>query len=120
LVSATLEGKLSLGAAPKGGVLVAVTDGPCFAAGTHYLGLAAPARGSWRAQVFAPEGTLLQACAAVLPGGQRKTPWIGRSAGEVRAVGSAPIVARGLLLEVKREAQPVEVPAALGARASDF
>lgn len=116
LVAVTLEGSLSLGGAPKGSVLVAVTDGPCFAAGTHYLAMAAPDHGAWRAQVFAPEGSLLRGCAAVLPGGQRKTAWIGRTAGEVRAAGVSPMVARALAIVVRREAEPLEVPTALGAR----
>jgi hypothetical protein len=87
-----------------------LSDGPCFQPGSHYVATAPAHVGQpFLLEAFPPAGARLEACAALVVGGQRFTPWHG--------VGGAPIIAGGPALgEVAirlARTVPVRVPAAL-------
>lgn len=80
--------------APAGPVLVALTDGPCFQLGTHYLTWTrAAASGGYLLETFPPVGTSLEACAAVMEPGRDRLSWWGRA-----DRGAMPIEGRGRMV----------------------
>ena len=114
LVGMELSGRVTAPAVPAGRLVVLVTDGPCFRAGTHYHGDARPsADGSWATQVFPPSGTHVEVCAALIPAGTRSTAWWARAAqGPWTAQGRSRMKIAGIDLTISR-ADEVTVPSGI-------
>lgn len=98
--------------APAGRLLVALTDGPCFLPGTHYLALAWPSPGApFTVTAFPPRGSRLELCAALVenaPMRRRRVRVWGRSE-------RGPLVADGVRtrfagVDVTLSPRPVELP----------
>lgn len=101
--------------APSGQLLVALTDGPCFQPGTHYLTWAKAAPGgNFLLDIFPPVGTPLEACGAVVEPGKSRISWWGRAdRGTMDVQGRGRIVYQGTDIPLRR-GPDVPVPAGLG------
>ena len=115
LVEVEVMGTVSAPKAPAGKILVVLTDGPCFQLGSHYVGTQPVPKPGQRyfIEVFPPEGTDLWACAVLVVGGNRTTPWVGRAKrSPLRAKGHGEVIFDPIDIEITKGA-PVNVPTGL-------
>ncbi len=114
LVEVEVRGTVDAAGAPPGKLVVVLTDGPCFAIGSHYIG-AMPAKPGrpYSLEVFPPRGTRLDVCAALVTGPERVTPWHGRAdKAPLVAVGEGDVRFDGVDIRLAR-GEPVTVPSTL-------
>jgi hypothetical protein len=103
--------------APRGRLLVALMDGPCFQPGSHYLALTQPEPdGRYQMTAFPPVGTRLEACGVLVEPLRAGASFWGRA-----ERGTMPVQGRGRMVYESTDVQlrrgpDVQVPATIRTR----
>lgn len=114
LAHVQLRGTVAAAGLPAGPILVVLSDGPCFAAGTHYVATGLVKAGAaYRLDAFPPVGSTLDLCAALVVQGRRKTPFFARAAkAPLILAGRAGVTLDGVDIALRR-GPPINVPEGL-------